>query len=99
MFSKTFIKLNCTTWLQTDEHPYLYKVKADFLMNRPPGSEWVIKYKFSYSSPKTYVVGDQKNRLNETVLLSTQNKCLNEWKRKFSQFYAKNFFIWTFFGW
>ena len=26
---------------------------------------------FSYFSTKTYVVGTQKNRLNETVLLST----------------------------
>ena len=26
-------------------------------------------------STKTYVVGTQKNRLNETVLLSTQNIC------------------------
>ena len=26
---------------------------------------------------KTYVVGTQKNRLNETVLLSTQNICQN----------------------
>ena len=32
-----------------------------------------------YFSIKTYVVGTQKNRLNETVLLSTQNKCLNRW--------------------
>ena len=32
---------------------------------------------FPYSSTKTYVVGAQKNRLNETVLLSTQNTCLN----------------------
>ena len=32
---------------------------------------------FSYFSTKTYVVGTQKNRLNETVLLSTQNTCLN----------------------
>ena len=30
---------------------------------------------FSYFSTKTYVVGTQKNRLNETVLLSTQNIC------------------------
>ena len=37
---------------------------------------------FSYFSTKTYVVGTQKNRLNETVLLSTQNKCLNWWIRK-----------------
>ena len=31
----------------------------------------------SYISTKTYVVGTQKNRLNETVLLSTQNICEN----------------------
>ena len=30
---------------------------------------------FSYFSTKTYVVGTQKNCLNETVLLSTQNIC------------------------
>ena len=36
-----------------------------------------------YFSTKTYVVGTQKNRLNETVLLSTQNKCLNWWIRKY----------------
>ena len=29
----------------------------------------------SYFSTKTYVVGTQKNRLNETVLLSTKNIC------------------------
>ena len=33
----------------------------------------VTKIYFSYFSTKTYVVGTQKNRLNETVLLSTQN--------------------------
>ena len=33
----------------------------------------VTKIYFSYCSTKTYVVGTQKNRLNETVLLSTQN--------------------------
>ena len=32
---------------------------------------------FLYFSSKTYVVGTQKNRLNETVLLITQNTCLN----------------------
>ena len=31
--------------------------------------------KISYFSTKTYVVCTQKNRLNETVLLSTQNIC------------------------
>ena len=41
--------------------------------------QWVIENYISYMyfSTKTYVVGTQKNRLNETVLLSTQNTCLN----------------------
>ena len=30
---------------------------------------------FIYNFLKTYVVGTQNNRLNETVLLSTQNIC------------------------
>ena len=33
----------------------------------------VIQNLFSYFLTKTYVVGAQKNRLNETVLLSIQN--------------------------
>ena len=33
------------------------------------------KNNFFYFSANTYVVGTQKNRLNETVLLSTQNIC------------------------
>ena len=33
------------------------------------------KNSFSYFYINTYVVGTQKNRLNETVLLSTQNIC------------------------
>ena len=48
-----------------------------------------IKY-FSYFKTKTYVVGTQKNRLNETVLLSTQNICYNLWVRGYWQFYAEN---------
>ena len=43
---------------------------------------------FLYFSSKTYVVCTQKNRLNETILLSTQIKCLNWWVRKSLQFYA-----------
>ena len=42
-------------------------------------------------STKTYVVGTQKNRLDETVLLTTQNTCFNGWVRNKSQFYAKKF--------
>ena len=34
--------------------------------------ECLIKNLFSYISARTYVVGTQKNRLNETVLLRTQ---------------------------
>ena len=44
-----------------------------------------------YFSSKTHVVGTQKNRLNETVLLSTQNICLKLWVRKYLQFYAEFF--------
>ena len=34
-----------------------------------------IEIYFLYFSSKTYVVGTQKNRLNETVLLGTKNTC------------------------
>ena len=42
---------------------------------------------------KTYVVGTQKKRLNETVLLSTQNKSWNWWIRKYLQAYTETFFF------
>ena len=35
-------------------------------------NECITKILFSYSSTKIYVVGTQKNHLNETVLLSTK---------------------------
>ena len=35
----------------------------------------LVKSNFLISQLKTYVVGTQKNRLNETLLLSTQNLC------------------------
>ena len=37
--------------------------------------EFIPKKYFSYFSSKTYIVGTQKNRLIETVLLGTQNIC------------------------
>ena len=46
-------------------------------MRPPDKSAYIFENQFSYFSTKTYVVGTQKNRLNETVLLSTQNACLN----------------------
>ena len=39
----------------------------------------------------TYVVGTQKNRLNETVLLSTKNICYKLWVRKYWQVDAEIF--------
>ena len=36
----------------------------------PPDKSELLKISFSYFSTKTYVVGAQKNRLNETVILS-----------------------------
>ena len=38
---------------------------------------------FSYFSTKTYVVGAQKNRLDEVVLLCTQNKCFKVVDKKY----------------
>ena len=38
-------------------------------------------------------MGTQKNHLNETVLLSTQNICLKLWVRKYFQFYGDFFFL------
>ena len=37
--------------------------------------QYRLQCRFSFFSTCTYVVGAQKCRLNETVLLSTQNKC------------------------
>ena len=39
--------------------------------------EYILENYFLYFLSKTNVVGTQKNRLHETVLLSTQNTCLN----------------------
>ena len=54
--------------------------------------ERVPKNQLSFFSTKTYVVGTQKNHLNETVetvLLSTQDICLNGGVRIYLQFYAQ----------
>ena len=81
-------KGKCITWI------YRVFLKSPWKLNLP--WKMLVKYCitriwFSYFSIKTYVVGTQKNRLNETILLSTQNKCLNWWVRKYLQFYAENF--------
>ena len=65
-------------------------------VNRPP-DKCVLENYFLYSSSKTYVVGTQKNRLNEKVLLSTQNICLNRWAKKIITILrSKNLLIWIY---
>ena len=44
---------------------------------------------FAHFSTTPYVVSTQKNRLNEAVLLSTQNTFLSGWIRLESQFYGE----------
>ena len=51
--------------------------KFSCCVSQAPSKECATENYFSYFSTKTYVVGTQKNRLDETVLLSTQNMCLN----------------------
>ena len=59
--------------------PYLCSKQFE---SQAPRLECVLENYFLYVSSKTYVVGTQKSRVNETVLLSTQNTYLNEWVRK-----------------
>ena len=55
--------------------------------DRPPDKSVYQKIKFLIFLTKTYVVDAQKNRLIETVLLSTQNISLNCLVRKQSQYF------------
>ena len=74
-FKKTFFLFpnqNICCWYSKE--PSQWGPKTNVKLD---GSEnihnFTLKNYFSYFSTKTYVVGTQKNRLNETVLLSTQN--------------------------
>ena len=49
----------------------------------------LVKSAYKKKSAKTYVVGTQKNRLNETILLSTQNISSRCWISNYLQFYAR----------
>ena len=51
--------------------------KHVYVQARPPDKSVYRKSIFFVSRPKPMYMGTQKNRLNETVLLSTQNTCLN----------------------
>ena len=56
---------------------------------KPPDKSAYLENYFSYFSTQTYVVGTQKKHLNEMVLLSTQNTCLNWWVRNNYNFTLK----------
>ena len=63
----------------------------------PPDQIGVRNWKpFFFISTQTYVVGTQKNRLNETVLLSTLNNGLNWWISKKPNFTSKKLLNWTY---
>ena len=53
--------------------------------------EWVPKKLIFLFLNQNICVGTQKNRLNEMVLLSTQNIRLNWWVRKYYNFMLKDF--------
>ena len=51
------------------------KERVERILSRTLVKSAYQKNNFLISQTKTYVVGTQKNSLNETVLLSTQNIC------------------------
>ena len=53
----------------------LVENEESFITLRPGLLRVSNKNYFSYFSSKTYVMGTQKNCLNEMVLLNIQNKC------------------------
>ena len=76
--------LFCLMWhnlglvLRKPDLLHAYNNRADqSVQGTASRTELVIKNEFSYFLTKTYVVGAQKNRLNETVLMSIQNIGLN----------------------
>ena len=54
-----------------------YLIRCPITIQVRPLVKSVTKNKLSCFSTKTYIVGTQKNRLDETVLLSTHIICLN----------------------
>ena len=58
---------------QTDV--YIYQCVDGWLNNQGFSYECVTNIEFSYFSTKTYVVGTQKNCLNERIILSTLIIC------------------------
>ena len=71
-------------------HNFMLKISVNLKLCVVRSKKKII---FFYFSTKTYVVGTLKNCLNETVLLSTQNTCLNWWVRYYLQFYTQKISI------
>ena len=61
------------SWDQSTKEYVRSKKYPEVRDHQASREECVFENYFSYFSTKTYVVGTQKNRLNETVLFSTQN--------------------------
>ena len=77
-------------WMAAQTYKWKYSLVTIIVKNVYQASkqECVLENYFLHFSSKTYIMGTQKNRLNETVLLRTQNTCLNWWVRKQLQFFA-----------
>ena len=73
-FHEETLKLN-VTFFQTKKNASHIKGHVSLQIR-------VTEIYFSSFSTKTYVFGARKNRLTETVLMSTKNICLNEHVRK-----------------
>ena len=71
--------------------------KYGLIFHRPPDKIAYLKIIFSYFSTKTYVVGTQKNRLNETVLLSSQKHTFKLMGKEINTILGSQMiFIWTY---
>ena len=76
LYSENMFISNCLLYYAGGRsNKYKHHEKESTNNNRPPDKS--VQLNFFYFSTKTYVVGTQKNRLDGTVLLSTQNTCLN----------------------
>ena len=84
------------TGTQLSQHSTMTGSKAVFkemqkgVWDRPPNKCVKSRNYFSYFSTKTYVVGTQKNRLNETILLSSKKHMFKLIDKKLSTFLHPN---------
>ena len=76
-FVRPYLGRNCLQRLSADEElgEIRFGIQEHLNLSNNDTIIRMHKNEFSYFSTETYVVGTQKNRLNETVLLITQNTC------------------------